>query len=165
VTMSVPAAEYARLLQLRDTAQREWQYLEQTTSRLFAQPFSAVELKARCDGIDFAERLDAFVARFGRLQDLLGDKFLPAWLRAMQETPASAMENLDRAEKLGLVRSADEWAALRKLRNRMVHEYLWKYDELHGVLWAARDGVPALGFATGQLCQRVSGLAPASHPQ
>jgi hypothetical protein len=128
---------------------------------LFAAPFTPSQLQVLCDDVDFAERLDAFVARFGRLQDLLGDKFLPAWLRAMQEAPASALENLDRAEKLGLVRSADEWVALRKLRNRMVHEYLWQYDELHGTLHAARNGVPALVYAVEQMHGAVGKLAPA----
>ena len=144
MTIAIPAAEYARLLQLRDTAQREWQHLMQTMDRLFAVPFTPTELQAMCDHIDFAERLDAFVARFGRLQDLLGDKFLPAWLRAMQEAPASALENLDRAEKLGLIRSTDEWVALRKLRNRMVHEYIRNPAALADAVNAAHAAIPML---------------------
>jgi hypothetical protein len=129
--MPLDPAERARLNQLAETAGRELEHLQITTGRLFADPFTAEELEVRCRDVDFAERLDAFVARFGRLQDLLGDKLLPAWLKAMQEPPSTVMEMLDRAEKLGVLRSADEWVALRKLRNRMVHEYLWQYADLH----------------------------------
>lgn len=161
MALSLPASEHQRLTHLRDTADKELRHLQLTTGRLFSHPFTPSQLQVLCDDVDFAERLDASVARFGRLQDLLGDKFLPAWLRAMQEAPASALENLDRAEKLGLVRSADEWVALRKLRNRMVHEYLWQYDELHGALHAARNGVPALAYAVEQLRGAVAKLAPA----
>lgn len=59
---------------------------------------------------------------------------------------------------LGLVRSADEWMALRKLRNRMVHDYLWQYSELHGALMAAHDGVAALALASAQLSAKVAAL-------
>ena len=77
--------------------------------------------------IDQAERTDAFVARFGRLQDTVADKLLPEFLRCLAKPVGAAIDNLDRAEKLGLLRSADDWLASRKLRNRMVrraHEYV-----------------------------------------
>jgi len=82
------------------------------------------------DDIDDAERVEAFVARFSRLQDTLGDKLLPALLAALGEPVAAAIDNLDRAERLGLIASADEWMAARRLRNRMVHEYVEDPREL-----------------------------------
>ncbi|MBP6276788.1 MAG: hypothetical protein KA393_05200, partial [Limnohabitans sp.] len=87
---------------LLKTAKAELLHLQQTDERLFSRPFGAQELVSQLQDIGFPERVDAFVARFGRLQDLLGDKFLPAWLRAMEEGPGAVLENLDRAEKLGL---------------------------------------------------------------
>lgn len=164
MALTIPDAERSRLQQLCDTAGRELTHLRQTTVRLFASGFSPAQLAVLCEDIDFSERLDAFVARFGRLQDLLGDKYLPAWLRAVQETPASLLENLDRAEKLGLIRNADEWVALRKLRNRMIHEYLWQHEDLHGALYAAQDGVAALAYAVEQLGRQVEKLVPAERP-
>ena len=62
--------------------------------------------------------------RFGRLQDTVGDKFLPALLAALDETPGSAINNLDGAERLGWVDSADTWMAMRRLRNQVIHEYV-----------------------------------------
>ena len=76
------------------------------------------------DDIDDAERVEAFVARFSRLQDTLGDKLLPALLLALGEPVGAVIDNLDRAERLGFVASADDWLATRRLRNRMVHEYV-----------------------------------------
>lgn len=84
------------------------------------------------------------MARFGRLQDTIGDKLLPAFLGLMQETPATMLENLDRAERLKLIDSADEWLAIRKLRNRMIHEYVRIPTELLDALNAAHQFIPAL---------------------
>lgn len=49
------------------------------------------------------------MGRFGRLQDTVGDKLLPLLLAALGEKPSAAIDNLDRAERLGLLKSADEW--------------------------------------------------------
>lgn len=133
-----------RLAGLLKTAKAELLHLQQTDERLFSRPFGAQELVSQLQDIGFSERVDAFVARFGRLQDLLGDKFLPAWLRAMEEGPGAVLENLDRAEKLGLLSSADEWLAVRKLRNLMVHEYIDHPETLHMALHAAHAHVTML---------------------
>lgn len=114
--------ERQRLSGLLKTAQAELLHLQQTDQRLFGRPFSPEGLVIHLEDIDFSERVDAFVARFGRLQDLLGDKLLPAWLRSMEEGVGAVLENLDRAERLGLIDGADDWLAVRKLRNVMVHE-------------------------------------------
>ena len=90
-------------------------------------PFNVERATALRVDSDQAERTDAFVARFGRLQDTKADKLLPEFLRCLAEPIGAAIDNLDRAEKLGLLDSADDWLASRKLRNqmvRMVHEYV-----------------------------------------
>ena len=80
-----------------------------TDRRLFANPFTIEEVqKVEADPI-LAERLDAFVSRFGRLQDTVGDKLLPALLSALAETPGPAIDNLDKAEKFRFIESADGW--------------------------------------------------------
>ena len=150
--------EKARLQMLQETAKLELLHLQQTNQRLFAQPWSQEAMASKMLDIDFAERVDAFVARFGRLQDLLGDKYLPAWLRAVQEPVGTALENLDRAEKLGLVQSADAWISVRKLRNQLVHEYVGRMDILHDALFQANDQVGLLAFTTDQLVERTSRL-------
>jgi len=48
----------------------------------------------------------ACVSRFGRLQDTLADKLFEALLDAMAKTLSAATENIERAEKIGRVTSA-----------------------------------------------------------
>jgi len=150
--------EKARLQMLQKTAKLELLHLQQTNQRLFAQAWPQEEMAHKMLDIDFAERVDAFVARFGRLQDLLGDKYLPAWLRAVQEPVGTALENLDRAEKLGLVQSADAWISVRKLRNQLVHEYVGRMEILHDALFQASGQVSLLAFAVTQLVERTGKL-------
>jgi hypothetical protein len=147
-----------RLAGLLKTAKLELLHLQQTDARLFNKPFGVPELVSLLQDIDFSERVDAFVARFGRLQDLLGDKFLPAWLKAMEEGPGAVLENLDRAEKLGLLSSADEWLAVRKLRNLMVHEYIDHPQTLHMALHAAHNHVGMLAQTVETFERRTSPL-------
>ena len=150
--------ERERLAGLLRTAKAELLHLQQTDARLFGRSFSADELVVHLQDIDFSERVDAFVARLGRLQDLLGDKLLPAWLKAMQEGSGAVLENLDRAEKLGLLSSADEWLAIRKLRNLMVHEYIDHPQTLHMALHAAHDHVAMLAQTVEVFERRTSPL-------
>ncbi len=150
--------EKARMQMLQETAKLELLHLQQTNQRLFAQAWPQEEMANKMLDIDFAERVDAFVARFGRLQDLLGDKYLPAWLRAVQEPVGTDLENLDRAEKLGLVQSADAWISVRKLGNQLVHEYVGRMDILHDALFQANYRVGLLAFTANQLVERTGRL-------
>lgn len=51
--------------------QKEAHYLQETDARLFAEPLAAEALQRIASDPVLAERLDAFVSRFGRLQDTL----------------------------------------------------------------------------------------------
>jgi hypothetical protein len=113
-----------RLQFLSRVVKKEAYYLQDTDARLFAKALDVSDLQRIAEDALLAERLDAFVGRFGRLQDTLVDKFLPTLLDAMAETRGAATENLDRAEKLGWLDSTDDWLVMRKLRNQMVHEYI-----------------------------------------
>jgi len=73
---------------------------------------------------ELAERLETFVSRFGRMQHTIADKLLPRWLQALAETPGSQIETLNRAERLGVLASTEQWLEARKLRNHWVHEYM-----------------------------------------
>jgi hypothetical protein len=91
-----------------------------------------------------AERLDAFVSRFGRLQDTVGDKLLPALLSALAEHIGPAIDNLDKAEKFGFIASADAWMEMRRLRTQMVHEYIEDLTVLASALRSGHAFVPEL---------------------
>lgn len=134
-----------RLVFLLETVELEAQHLEGTDGRLFALPFTAERAASLRDDVDLAERLDAFVARYARLQDTAGDKLLPALLARVGEPVGSVLDNLDRAARLGLLAADPEiWLAARTLRNRMVHEYIRRPEVLAEAVNAAHAAVPML---------------------
>ena len=150
--------ELDRLWALTRVVRREAEYLAQTDGRLFARALDVGQIQTLPATPELAERVDAFVARFGRLQDTLADKLLPALLRQLAEPVRSAVENLDRAEKLGLLDSADEWLETRRLRNRMIHEYVEDPAELASGLMAGHARVPLLLGVAEKLCASVDAL-------
>ena len=151
-----------RLAFLIETVELEVQHLLGTDQRLFSTSFSADRAAALRMNTDESERTDAFVARFGRLQDSVADKLLPEFLRCLGESVGPAIDNLDRAEKLGLLDSADDWLASRKLRNRMVHEYVRDAAQLAEALNQGHALVPMLvklALAISADCRRRGLLA------
>ena len=146
-----PARE--RLAFLLETVALEAEHPRATDRRLFADPFTAERAASlRADAM-LAERLDAFSARFARLQDTAGDKLLPALLGRIGEPLGSVLDNLDRAAKLGLLaQSSEVWLAARALRNRMVHEYIRDPAVLAQAVNEAHAKVPML-VAFVQACQ------------
>ena len=75
----------ARLHFLADVVMAEAKHLLLTDERLFTIPMTPERAQTLGSDIDLAERTDAFVGRFGRLQDTLADKLLPALLDASAE--------------------------------------------------------------------------------
>lgn len=138
----------------------EADYLQRCDARLFVSPLASEAIRTLRENDELAERVDAFVARFGRLQDSIGDKLLPAFLKLMQEAPGAMLENLDRAERLGLLESADTWVAVRKLRNRMIHEYVKDPGELADALNAAHEHIPLLAGTLQAIAERIAQRFP-----
>ena len=149
--MKITTAQHARLTFLCRVTDKECQHLLTTDAALFQQPLTAESVQNITADHILAERLDAFVARFGRLQDTVGDKLLPALLSALAETTGAAIDNLDKAEKLGLIRSTDDWMTIRRLRNQMVHEYIEDLSVLSSALRSGHGFVQEL-VATAQRC-------------
>jgi hypothetical protein len=142
--VKLPDDEAARLQFLARVTEKECRYLLDTDQRLFGDLFTT-ELAGRVTADPLlAERLDSFVSRFGRLQDTVGDKLLRAILNALAEPKGAAIDNLDRAEKLGLIDSVDDWLAMRRLRNQMVHEYIEDLAVLASALRSGHNYVPTL---------------------
>jgi hypothetical protein len=110
--------------QLIRVTEKEARYLGRTADRLRALTIDLQWIELLDDNDEHSEMLDAFVSRYGRLQDMLGDKLLPAMLRASLEKTGSQLDNLFRAEKLGWIDSTQTWIEIRELRNKLVHEYI-----------------------------------------
>jgi len=113
-----------RFLQTLEIVAKEGKHLTYSWNSLFEQIIDVewvenLDQNARC-----AEQMEAFVSRYGRMQDTMADKLFPRWLLALAETPGSQIETLNRAERLGVLTSAERWLEMRNLRNRLVHEYI-----------------------------------------
>jgi len=105
-----------------------------------------------------ALRVEAFTSRFCRLQDTLGDKFLPALLKSLGEPERALLINLEKAEKYGWLNSADNWIALRQLRNQMIHEYIEDANTLFDALSTANSNTDKLKNFARSLEQQASKL-------
>ncbi len=135
---------------------RESDHLALTDQRLFAIPFDVARAERLPADPGLEERVEAFVGRFARLQDSLGDKLIPVLLSALGERPGAAIDQLDRAERLGFLQSVDQWLSMRQLRNQMVHEYVEDPAILAGALQSAHDFVPSLLSAVGAIRDEVA---------
>ena len=160
--MKLAQGQWERLQFLVRVTHKESQYLQETDTRLFAEPMTLESLKKLELDPVLAERLDAFVSRFGRLQDNLGDKMLPQLLDAMAEKTGTAIDNLDRAEKLGWIESVDVWLEIRKLRNQMVHEYIEDMNILISALSTGHQFVPVLIQTAERFSNEIAKLTPSS---
>lgn len=129
----------ARFLHTMEIVAKEGKHLSFSWHNLYQQPIdiewvSALEHKPHC-----AEQLEAFVSRFGRMQDTMADKLFPRWLLALAEKPGSQIETLNRAERLGVLTSTERWLEMRNLRNRLVHEYMTNAANFVEDLMLARE--------------------------
>lgn len=124
--------DHVRLAQLLRLVEKEDVHLQAVRNRLMPQQEKLdkqwLDLVLKDDvGID---RLESFSAKFARMQDTIIDKLLPQLLKTAGETPFAAIDNLNRAERLGFISHTDAWLEMRGLRNRLVHEYIESLDEM-----------------------------------
>jgi hypothetical protein len=107
-----------------DLARKEAEHLRYTHRTLFAQSIDKNWVQQLESRDDLAEKVDAFVSRFGRLQDHLGEKLIPRFAALLGEAPKSMLDVLAYAEKMQWIESAEVFMGARKLRNLLVHEYM-----------------------------------------
>ena len=159
--MTVEPKVALRLQFLVRVVRKECRHLATTDQRLFGGLFNLAQASQLEADPDLAERVEAFVGRFGRLQDTVGDKLLPLLLSVLGEKVSAAIDNLDRAERLGLINSADEWMTMRNLRNQMIHEYVEDPVVLISALQSGHAFVPALIAAANKISTEIErrGLA------
>lgn len=150
-----------RFWQIQRLIDKESAYLQDVTQRLFVQAIITPEWIERLISIpEGRDCLEAFVGKFSRMQDTLIDKLLPHYLAAVGEKTGSALDNLNRADRLGLLSNPDQWLAMRHLRNRLVHEYVEEKADLAAALNLARGMADALQMAG----QTIRGFAQEKFP-
>lgn len=69
--------------------------------------------------------IDAFIFRFIKLQDFMGDKLFKELLKKIGEYKdnMALIDILDKLEKLEVIDRADRWLDFRFIRNKLTHEY------------------------------------------
>lgn len=73
--------------------------------------------------IHFLGILELLTGRFGKLQDVIGDKIFPLLLEHLQEKAPAMLDKLHKLEKLEYLPDVYWWIELRNIQNSIVHEY------------------------------------------
>lgn len=95
-------AEHGDLARIAlELAERESGHLRYTWRTLYQEPIDRTWVESLAKREDLAEKIDAFVGRFGRLQDHIGEKLLPAFARLLGGQPKSLLDVMAYAERMG----------------------------------------------------------------
>lgn len=97
-------------------------------------PVSAKTLPCLSD--EDVEALDQYIFRFSKLQDTMGERLFRQMLERLAEDVRGMafIDKLNRLEQLGMLRSTDEWLAMRQLRNLLAHEYDDNQEQLAEII-------------------------------
>lgn len=115
-------AEKAKLA--LELAQKEAKHLSYTHQTLFENPMNLALVERLAESEELSEKIDAFVSRFSRLQDHIGEKLIPRFAALLGESPKSLLDVLNYAERMGWITDSMSFVNARKLRNLLVHEYM-----------------------------------------
>jgi hypothetical protein len=138
MTLNYRPEHLERFLYMLTVVSKEAVLLADTRKRLFDQNIDAAWIKELSNNDYWADVLESFTSRFGRMQYHLGDKLLPRLALLEGERPGNAIDTYNKAEQRGFIRSADDWMTMRSLRNKLVHEYLDEVDEFVDSLHLAK---------------------------
>jgi hypothetical protein len=115
-------AENARIA--LDLAPKEMNHLAYIQRTLFVQKIDLDWVQSLAEREDLSDKEDAFVSRFSRLQEHIGEKLIPRFAALLGDQPKSLFDVLAYTEKLGWVINAEAFIGARKLRDLLVNEYL-----------------------------------------
>ena len=90
--------------------------------------------------------IDTFIFRFIKLQDYLGRKLFRRFLEEIGELyeNMSFIDLLDKLEKLEIISSSEKWMEIRKLRNKLTHEYPDEIEEIKEEIKMAMNEISTL---------------------
>jgi len=97
--------------------------------------FKAIDL----NNFEVIKTIDTFIFRFMKLQDYMGQKLFKVFLDEIGEyrDDMSMIDIIDKLEKLKILDNAEIWLIIRKLRNKLAHEYPESFDEIKEELMTA----------------------------
>ena len=100
------------------------------------------------------ESCEALTSRFARLNDFLMQRIFRTLDQIELADEGTVIDRLQRAEKRGLVASAERWRELRLLRNAIAHDYL--IESADRVLAEAFTAAPELIEAVHRILRYVA---------
>lgn len=139
-------------------AKKEEAHLAYTHSTLFAQKIDLEWVQSLSTNEALSEKIDAFVSRFSRLQDHIGDKLIPRFAALLGESPKSLLDTLAYAEKMAWLSNAEEFISARKLRNLLVHEYMTDAELFLEALNVANEATIMLMSVVSTIAQYANTL-------
>jgi uncharacterized protein YutE (UPF0331/DUF86 family) len=74
--------------------------------------------------LDELEKFEALTSRFARTSDIVIQKIFRIIDRIELEFDGSVIDRINRAEKRGIIESAEAFKSMRRLRNQIAHEYM-----------------------------------------
>jgi len=77
------------------------------------------------ENTEIVKTLDSFIYRFIKVQDKMGEKLFPEYLKILQEYKPNMplIDMLNTLERIEVINSTEDWIDYRKLRNSLTHEY------------------------------------------
>jgi hypothetical protein len=96
------------------------------------------------ENFDVVKVVDTFIYRFIKLQDYIGNKLFRTFLNEIGEYRdyISLIDVLDKLEKLKIINSTQDWINLRKLKNKLTHEYPNELEEIKEELKISIEYIP-----------------------
>ena len=98
---------------------------------------------------DELERFEALTSRFARLSDIIIQKVLRLFDFIDLEDTGTVRDRINRAEKKGVILSADNFVEIRILRNEIAHEY--RSETVHAIFEKVLAYAPALLESVGTI--------------
>ncbi len=120
-------------------------YLEFSYNRTLSMPVNPSQMND-----SELEAWDSYAARFARTSDIFLSKYIKSFL--LMDDPVfegGFHDQLNRAEKLGLIENVEVWMEIRELRNATVHEY--SDQDLEKIFEKFRKHTPLLMALTKKL--------------
>jgi uncharacterized protein YutE (UPF0331/DUF86 family) len=117
----------------------EMEYLEEILGRLKKSVATLNYSYEICKGIGIKEkyiaeeqdRFESLTAKFARLSDLIIKQAIKLIdILDLDEPPETVRDSINRAEKKGLIESGIRFIEIRKLRNRIAHEYAESEEDI-----------------------------------
>lgn len=142
-----------RIKQVMGVLDKENRLLSDVSERLFsADKLDINWFTAFLRHPENMDKLESFSSKFCRMQDTFMDKLTPLLLKKLGELSGSAIDNLNKLERLDIIKNANDWLAMRLLRNKLVHEYVDDLNELLTHLLFAKTHLIQLhnGYTTVQ---------------